>query len=64
MSKEQADPWSARRSGGAGEWTGEHERRKRNWSEQERKWRKERRHPAASELDETQAPPLPRGFRL
>jgi hypothetical protein len=63
MNKERPEPLTPRGSEGENEWTGEHERRKRNWSEQDRKWRKERRHPTEDELDEPLAPPLSRRFQ-
>jgi hypothetical protein len=39
-----------------GEWDSEHERRRLNWSKQERRWRKERRHQSAAEVDDMPAP--------
>lgn len=60
MKKELKEPQGARSPEGEKEWSSEHERRKQNWSEQERRERKERRHPAAAELDETLEPSLAR----
>jgi hypothetical protein len=57
MKKEQPEPSSERRFDGAKEWAGEHERRRRSWSEQDRKWRKERRTRSVIELDANPAPP-------
>ena len=52
MKSEPKEPGSARRFEEENERQGEHERRKRTWSEQDRKQRKERRHPGSIELDE------------
>jgi hypothetical protein len=61
MAKEQAEPRAESRFDGGKEWAGQHERRKRSWSEQDRKWRKERRNRPEIELDETAEPaPSPR----
>ena len=60
MKKEPKEPLAARGFDRDNEWKNEHERRKQNWSEQDRRERKERRHPAAAELDEPLEPALAR----
>jgi hypothetical protein len=52
MKSEPKENGDTGRFEGENEWKGRHERRKRNWSEQDRRLRKERRHPEQSELDE------------
>lgn len=49
---------------GEGEYRSEHERRKRSWSDRERQWRKETRHPREIELDGTLAPEFLRRLRF
>lgn len=51
-----------RRTGGEYEMESEHERRRRLRSERMRKWRKQTRHPRASDFDDATQMLLPRRF--
>ena len=45
------------------EYRSAHERRQQHWSDEERRLRKERRHPLENELNEKLVPLLPRSFK-
>ncbi len=59
MKKDRPEPRTGREFEGENEWSTEHERRKRSWNEEDRRSRKERRHPAPLETDEKQAESAP-----
>lgn len=45
------------------EYTNGHDRRKRRWNDQDRKLRKERRHPRENEMSESLDLQFPEGFK-
>ena len=64
MKSEPKEPSSAGRFDDEIDWKGEHERRKRTWSDEDRRQRKERRNPGAMIPDEAGEVSSQHGFPL